>query len=205
MHVGKSNKQIATKNMWEVTSNAPQSVRPRSIRNICPFFHNFPYVSFFVCIFLLFFFHRCFLLFWCVFLLSLCFLSCVPFAKLVFLRFSFFSFFLVLIFFTSVFQCFEKSLCECWSVISTWIYLFAKKKFVFKKNMTHFIKLSLFFNQFSHVSSAVLFLFLSFLKQRKIHPKKKTEKKCSFDQPFLLFFPSFFEKQEMFFSAFILS
>ena len=40
MHVGNRNKQIATKNMWEVTGNAPRSVRlgqPRSTRNICPF------------------------------------------------------------------------------------------------------------------------------------------------------------------------
>ena len=78
---------------------------------------------------------------------------------------------------------------------------FRKKMFVFKRNMTHVFKLSLFFNQFSHVSSAVLFLFFSFIwcKEKYIKKKEKQKKMCSFDQPFSLFF---FEKQEMFFSAF---
>ena len=56
----------------------------------------------------------------------------------------------------------------CMLISHVFLYLsFRKKKFVFKRNMTHFLKLSLFFNQFSHVSS------------------ENRKNMCSFDKPFL--------------------
>ena len=96
----------------------------------------------FVC-FLLFFFHRCFLLFWCVFLLSLCFLSCAPFAKLVFLRFSFFIFFSCSHFLYLPFSMFWEI--PLWMLISHFFLdlSFCKKKIVFKRNMTYFLTLPL--------------------------------------------------------------
>ena len=98
----------------------------------------------------------------CIFLLSLWFLSFVPFANLVFLRFFFFSFLLVLIFFTSLCQCFEKSICESGLVISFCISLFAKKKVSSRETWHIFLTLPLLHSINSHVSSTVLCLFFNF-------------------------------------------
>ena len=98
--------------------------------------------------------------------LSLCLLPLfiVPFANLVLLRFSFFSFFFLFSFSLLPFvNVLRNPLCIFICHFFLDLSFCKKKKFVFKRNMTYFLKLSLFFNQFSHVSSAVLFHFFIFL------------------------------------------
>ena len=151
MHVGNRNKQSATKNMWVVTGNAPRSVRPgqpRSTRNICFFFfffHYFPHVQFFcLMFFLLFFFIAVFYFFGAYF-------YCLSVFSLVYLL-------QILFFFVSLFFSlfFSFSLPPFVNVLRNpllyldWSFLFVSQKmFVFKRNMTHVFKLSLFFTVLS--------------------------------------------------------
>ena len=183
MHVGNRNKQIAHEE--HVGGHRQCSTfrgQPRSTRNICPFSHYFPYVAFFVWVFSSL---RCFLLLWCVFLIVSLFSLFCTFCTSCFSSFLFFSCSHFLHLPLSMFW--EIPVCMLISHVN--LYLSFRKKKVSSRETWHmFLKLSLFFNQFSHVSSAVLFLFLSFfLVQRKNTPKKKKNRKnmCSFDKPFL--------------------
>ena len=172
MHVGNRNKQIATKNMWEVTST---EVHPKYLS----FFELFSVCIIFCLIFLLFFFS---LFLVRIFIVSLFSLFCT------FCKTCFSSFLVFLLFFSLSSPPFVNVLRNPllyldWSFL--FVSIFLQKKSWPSRETRHFFKLSLFFNQFSHVSSAVLFLFFSFCC-KKFFQKKKTEKtlRC-FDKPFL--------------------